>query len=202
MTLTEAQVQLIRHHVESNITWPAVQDDVLDHLCCVIEGRMDSGETFEAAFVSSVEELSARGLGQIEKQATEMMNHRNATAPKVFLYALGFVGTGLLSIGWLFSVLRWPGGVEMFNSGFFMITIFFMPLLFIDLYSKSGKDWQGKLRMVFGLTSSLTVGLSLVFKLLHLQGADILLFGGVIVWTFGFLPFLFFSMYKRALALR
>jgi len=200
MTLSTAQVQLIRHHVESNITWPAVQDDVLDHLCCVIEGRMDNGETFEAAFVASVQELSMRGLGQIEKQTTELMRHRNTSVLKLFLYALGFVGTGLLCIGWLFSVLRWPGGSSMFNSGFFLITIIFMPLLFVDLYSRSGKDWQSKLRMVFGLTSSLIVGLSLVFKSLHLQGADILLLAGVIVWTFGFLPFLFFNMYKRALA--
>jgi hypothetical protein len=51
-----------------------------------------------------------------------------------------------------------------------------------------------------GVTSSVSVGISLLFKLWHLQGADHLLAGGVLLFAFGFLPLLFFSLYKRALA--
>ena len=200
MKLTEEQIQLMRHHIASIISWPAVQEDVLDHLCCVVEEKMETGQTFETAFLAASQELSPRGLSFIQRQTTFLMDARNVSLMKIMLYSLGFISTGLLSLGWLFSVLRWMGGPEMFNSGFFLITIVFIPMLGIDLYAKSNKLLRDKLRLSIGAISSLIVGTSLIFKLLHLQGADVLLVLGVLLWTFGFLPVLFFNMYKRAQA--
>ena len=55
-----------------------------------------------------------------------------------------------------------------------------------------------KIRIMLGAASGFIVGLSLVFKVLHLQGADIVLIVGMLMFTFGFLPIFFFNMYKSA----
>lgn len=57
-----------------------------------------------------------------------------------------------------------------------------------------------KLKVILGSFSALIVGLAGVFKVLHLQWADHLLLGGMLLFTFGFLPFLFFRMYKKSIS--
>ncbi|MGV3587184.1 MAG: hypothetical protein ACO1OF_09300, partial [Adhaeribacter sp.] len=56
-----------------------------------------------------------------------------------------------------------------------------------------------KLRLVLGFGSAIVTGLAVLFKMMHLQGADILLIGGALIFAFSFLPFLFFRMYRKAL---
>ena len=117
---------------------------------------------------------------------------------KKVMYSIGLISAVLISIGWLFNTLRWPGGYELFNYGFLGFLLVFIPMIAIDRYRNSFRKAFGeKLRIVFGSVSGFIVGLSLVFKLLHLQGADILLIGGILMFTFCFLPALFFNMYKK-----
>ena len=55
-----------------------------------------------------------------------------------------------------------------------------------------------KIKICLGAVSGFTVGLSLVFKLLHLQGVGIVLLVGMLMFMFGFLPIFFFNLYKAA----
>jgi hypothetical protein len=56
------------------------------------------------------------------------------------------------------------------------------------------------LKIILGVTASIILGLAGLFKIMHLQGADTLLLIGAIVFALGFLPFFFFTMYKKAVA--
>jgi Na+/proline symporter len=87
----------------------------------------------------------------------------------------------------------------MFNIGFLAFLWVFVPMLAADHYrAKIRKAMSQKLRVIVGTLSGFIVGLSLVFKLLHLQGADIVLLVGMLMFTFGFLPIFFFNLYQNA----
>ena len=62
------------------------------------------------------------------------------------------------------------------------------------------KGLSVKFRFIAGMTAAVLVGLSVVFKLFHLMGANILLILGVFTFAFGYLPFLFFSLYKKSVS--
>lgn len=202
MKLSQAQVEIIRNRInQSTICIQTLKDDLLDHLCCVVENKIGKGITFEAALPEAIHELAPHGLDEIQRQTLYLLNPAKVIVMKKIMYVIGLATATSLSLGWLFVTLRWPGGRELFNYGFLGFLLLFIPMVAIEHYKISfRKALSEKLKIILGSVSGFIVGLSLVFKVLHLQGADILLIVGVLLFTFGFLPFLFFNLYKKAVS--
>jgi hypothetical protein len=200
--LSDIQIKTIKRRIEdSAITMQSLKDDVLDHLCCVVETKIKEGKAFEIALDEALHELTPKGLDEIQRQTIQLLYSPQTIFMKKVMYLIGLFSAASLSIGWLFTVLRWSGGVELFNYGFMIFLMLFIPLFAIDRYRIAMRQqFADKMKVVVGSISAFTIGLSLVFKLFHLQGADLVLIVGVLLFTFGFLPFLFFAMYKKAVA--
>ncbi len=119
---------------------------------------------------------------------------------KKVMYAVGLAASIAMSIGLLFKILNWPGGNTIFIFGLLPFVFIFLPLLAIDRYKlQLHKALSEKLKLILGIASAILIGLSVLFKIMHLMGADILLVLGIGLFTLGFLPFLFFRMYKKSL---
>ena len=89
----------------------------------------------------------------------------------------------------------------LFIVGFLSLLLVFVPLLAIDRYKVSlSKALSVKAKIAMGTLAAIVTGLSGLFKMMHLQGADILLVMGAFIFAFGFLPFYFFTMYKKSLS--
>ena len=202
MKLSQEQLAVIRHRIQkSDITIKTLQDDLLDHLCCVVEKKMDNGNDFDTALQEALVELAPHGLDTIQLQTFYLLRSPKIIFMKKIMYLIGLITAGAISLGWLFTVLGWPGGYELFNYGFLGFVLLFIPLLAIDRYRVTlKKALSEKLKILIGSVSGIIVGIAFVFKFLHLQGADIVLLVGILMFTFGFLPFLFFSMYKKAVS--
>jgi len=202
MKLSAQQIATIRDRIEgSAITIQTLRDDVLDHLCCVTEYKIERGKQFDAAFLEALDEFAPNGLDLIQRETMFLLNSTKIIRMKKIIYTIGLLSAIAVSLGWLFSVMHWPGAYQLFNYGFLGFLLLFVPMLAIDRYKVYlGQALSEKLRIILGSLSAIVVGLSLVFKLLHLQGADFLLLGGMLLFTFGFLPFLFFRMYKKSIS--
>lgn len=119
---------------------------------------------------------------------------------KIFTYSIGLLASISISIGYLFIVLQWLGGGNLFNYGILVLAFVFFPLLAVDRrFMKMQGHRLHKFTYILGLCSAFLIGLSVLFKLLHLQGATILLIAGAFFFAFGFLPFLFLRLYKKSL---
>lgn len=202
MKLSDDQLLAIRELIAtSTVTIDTLKDDLLDHLCCVVEIRMERGSSFETALREALHELAPNGLDEIQRETLYLLNSNKILTMKKVMYSIGLVCAISISLGWLFSVLHWPGGSELFNYGFLGFMLLFVPMLTIDRYKVSlRKALSEKLRIIFGVVSALLTGLAAAFKFLHLAGADILLLTGMVLFTFGFLPFLFFNLYKKSVS--
>ncbi len=120
---------------------------------------------------------------------------------KAFTYLIGLLSSMALVAGWGFGILHLPGASELSIYGLLGVTLVFSPLFTLDYLKKTKLiDLVNKLKVYFGLTSTLLIGVSMIFKILHLQGAPTVLGFGVGLFVFGFLPFLFFTMYKKSVS--
>jgi hypothetical protein len=201
MELTRQQINLIRQHlVESRVTFSLLQDDLLDHLCCLIELKMKSGTSFEHAIEESVRELAPSGLNEIQKQ-TDILLHPTKSMMRQLFYFIGLATTISMTMGIMFKLLHMPGGEQLFNYGFLLFSLIFLPAVAIEKY-KSNRDtpMYDRLKSLFGFVSTVGVGCAVILKLaMKLDWSGVLLLVSVSVFCFGFLPFFFYDMYRDSM---
>ena len=202
MKLTEEQVSLVQDYVDAQkLKYKTLRDDVVDHLCCVIEEELGRGEPFDQLLPKAANELAPRGLADLEHQTFFLLNANRILQMKKVLYATGFVGSVTLTIGVTLKLLNMPGGNEFFMIGFLTLLLGFIPILAFDRYKVAISGvLSERLKIILGGLASIVVGLSGLFKVLHLQGASWLLLLGAFVFAAGFLPFFFFTMYKKSVS--
>src|SRR5688572_1575152 len=171
MKLSQEYIDIIRDRIDtSDITMTTLKDDVLDHLCCVVEQKVEAGKSFEIALQEALYELAPNGLDEIQRKTFYLLKSPKIIFMKKVMYLTGLLCAIALSVGWLFATLRWPGGREIFNIGFLGFLWVFVPMLVVDRYrARIRKAASEKIKIAVGAVSAFIVGLSLVFKLLHLQ---------------------------------
>lgn len=202
MKVTAEQVTIIRKQVEqSGIINEMLRDDVLDHLCCVVEIKISKGMNFEQALLEASHELAPEGLNEIQRETVFLLNPIKIIRMKKIMYAIGLITSISMTFGLTFKILHMPGADELFNFGFFGFTLVFLPMITIDRYKQNlHKAMTERLRLIFGFLSAVLIGASVMFKVFHLANADVMLLVGIGIFSFGFLPFLFFSMYKKSIS--
>lgn len=198
--LTNENIDFIRNEIQkSSISIPELKDDLLDHFCCFVENELKKGKTFENAYSKATIEICPNGFGEIQEETIYMLNYNRIIIMKKIMYGIGFLTSVSISVGGLFKLMDWPGGGNLFTYGFLGFVLIFIPMLAIDRYKLHvHKALSEKLRLILGFCSALIIGLAVLFKMMHLQGASILLVLGACLFAFGFLPFLFFKMYRKS----
>jgi hypothetical protein len=201
MKVSSEQIAHIEGVIEqSSITLETLKDDLLDHLCCVVEAKMTGGGEFEISLKEALHELAPEGLDVIQRETIFLLNSTKIMLMKKIMYSIGLITSISMTMGILAKLLRWPGSEELFTYGFGGFLLLFLPMLAIDRYKHNlSKSLSEKLRLGFGYLSAFLLVFSIAFKLFHLDGANLLLLSGMCVFSFGFLPFLFFNMYKKSL---
>lgn len=196
--LSREQIHKIEQSVQSKITIISLGDDILDHLCCSVENKIALGRSFEQAVNESVRELAPDGLEEIERETILLITSKNIIMKKL-IYLLGLLTTICWAVGFTFRILGWAGGVELSNFGFLTFAFVFLPMTIYNSYKqKVRRTLSEKLRMMFGFSSAVITAIAVFFKWSHYPGADILLLTGGMIFSFGFLPCLFHTMYVRS----
>lgn len=202
MKLSTEQIEVIQYRiVQSGIRIKSLRDDVLDHLCCVMEAELDEGKEFKKILDNAIAELAPGGLGQLEKQTVYLLNSQKIFRMKKVIYFIGFIGAVSLAIGTIFKLMHMPGADQLSVTGYTLLLLIFVPLAAIHRFKVNlSSAISERLRIIFGAASALTGGLAGIFKIYHLQGFDFLFMTMAILFIAGFLPLLFFTMYKKSIA--
>ena len=202
MKLTPEQEEVIANTVDAQgLRITTLRDDVIDHLCCVVESGLGKGQSFQQLLNQALFDLAPNGLEDIENKTIFLLNSKRILIMKKLLYLTGFIGAVTLTAGVTFKLLYIPYGFELFTIGFLTLLLVFIPLLAFDRYKVAiSKALNERIKIILGTAAAVITGLAGLFKLMHLQGADMLLLAGAFIFAFGFLPFLFFTMYKKSIA--
>lgn len=180
----------------------ALKTDVLDHLCCVVEVKLDRGRTFEIGLKEALVELAPNGLKDLENETVFLLNSTKIILMKKLMYTIGALSSMSFVAGWAFGILHLPGAFELSAYGFLGFSLLFMPLYAIDYYKTSiQRALSEKLRFILGLLSAVMMAASVIFKMLHLPLLPtFFLITGTATFVLGFLPFLFFGMYRKSIS--
>jgi hypothetical protein len=92
MKLTEKQVALVQMKLERlGITYPELNCDLTDHLCCLVEFDMDAGRSFEESLTLAVKTFGRKNLHEIQVETLELLNRE-----KPYLRLQAFLGALVL----------------------------------------------------------------------------------------------------------
>lgn len=202
MKLSPEQEKIIEEYVDSqNLKIRTLRDDIIDHLCCVVESELDKDQSFQQLLDKAIVDLAPNGLIEIQHTTVFLLNSKRIIIMKKLMYLIGLIGSITLTAGVTFKLLRMPYGTEFFMAGCLILLLVFMPLLAIDRYKVAlSKAISVRLKIILGFVAAGLTGFSVLFKLMHLMGADLLLMLGALVFALGYLPFYFFNMYKKSVS--
>jgi len=194
--------RFVRRWNRPGLRLDTLKEDVIDHLCCVIEVKMERKRSFEIGLEEAIEELAPEGLGQLQFETVFLLNSNKIIVMKKVMYTIGALSSMSFVAGWAFGVIHLPGAYELSIYGFLGFAFLFMPLYAID-YVKTDiqRALNEKWKFALGLFSAVLIGSSIICKLLHLAVLPtFFLIAGTAVFVFGFLPFLFFGMFKKSVS--
>jgi hypothetical protein len=101
--------------------------------------------------------------------------------------------------------LHWPGSGIVFLFSVTIINFGFLPFLFYRIYKKSAaedhpENVSSGLNYIFGYLGAALFITASVLKILHWPGSGVILVVSIVIVNFGFLPLLFYRMYKKSIA--
>jgi hypothetical protein len=201
MVLTSEQIRAIANSIgDGGIFMDSLKNDLIDHMCCAIESRMSDGIPFEIAFSEAMKDLAPAGLNEIQTQ-TILLLHPKMLIMKKIMYLLGLGTTISMTMGLMFKLLHMPGGEQLFNYGFLIFALVFLPMVAIKKFAqKEKRPMYEKIKTVLGFISTIGVGCAILLKIAtDYETSSIILLISVSIFCFGFLPFLFYDLYKESL---
>ncbi len=99
MTLNENQTREVETYlVKTGIESPLVFSDLLDHICCLIEERMNNGDTFENSLSHTLEQQTGLRLKNIELFTLKLLNMETSFSTRTSLLAV--IPFGVFGLAW------------------------------------------------------------------------------------------------------
>lgn len=192
--------QIIERIDKSNIRRKELKDDLIDHFCCLIEMDMKKGMDFEQAYNRAYEQTCPNGFDEIQRETVILLNYKLLLIMKKVTFLSGFIFSATFTIGAGLKVLHLPGAGVLLVLGMAGLVGIFLPMLIINHFKRNLKTLMSeKIQWILGSLSISMMTMGSVFKAMHWQGAGMLLSLGILLFVFGFLPVLFFKLYRQSL---
>lgn len=196
--LTDEQIEFIADQVnKSKIDSNELKEDLIDHFCCIIEDDIRLGKSFEESYNRAYQIVCPNGFDEIHQETILLLTSKNIIIMKKLLFYLGFITTVFLVTSFLFKALHWPAAGLLLVIASFVLIFVFMPLVLLYFYRKQFSKYVSyKMKYVFGYIGLALLLTGAVFKIMHWPGSGLLFLISVTVINFGFLPFLFYRLYR------
>ncbi|MEQ8905902.1 hypothetical protein [Ekhidna sp.] len=199
MIAEEYEDRIIEEVEKSTIKNQTLKDDLIDHFCCLVEIEMDRGSSFEKALEKAYLQTAPNGLEEIQRETIFLLNYSKIMFMKRLMYVVGYLFTVTWIAGIAFKLLHLAGAGVLLGIGALGLAFIFIPMFLINRYKNFAREvLSERLKWIFGGISFLLLVTSITMKLLHLMGAGLMLGLSFLIFGIGFLPFLFFTMYKKS----
>jgi hypothetical protein len=194
--LTEQNIREIEVLVEARgVEMQELSYDLVDHICCMIEEKMESGINYTSALEESIASFGKKGIRQIQEETTFILT-KNILAMRRTMHITGITAAILLLLGSIFKIQHWPGSSLMYILGGISLCLLFMPLfLAVRIKEKPGKI--STISNITGILGGIALCLGILFKIMHWPFADILMNIGGVLLILIFLPLYIYNGAKK-----
>ena len=193
--LTEQNISEIELLIEARgVEMKELSYDLVDHVCCMVEERMESGKSYTSALEESIASFGKKGIRNIQEETTFLLT-KNILAMRKTMHITGITAATLLLLGSIFKLQHWPGAAIMYILGAASLCLLFMPLfLAVRIKEKPGKLTTTS--NIVGVLSGIALCFGILFKIMHWPLANILMNIGGFSLLLIFLPIYLFNGYK------
>lgn len=194
--IIDNNIDVIRKDIiNRGLTYEPLIDDIIDHLCCMIEEKMEKGNSFNKSYEESINSIGENRLPEIQHQTLLLLNKKHQKMKKL-TYFLGLAAAILLLFGAVSKYMHWPGaGIEL-TLGLLVIILGFLPLYFIVTY----REQTEKKNIIYPITGYITIAVLLigaVFKIQHWPAAGTVTNIGLAILIIGFVPLYIVNAFQK-----
>jgi len=191
--LSLSDIDLIRADIRrQRVSYSHLLDDLVDHVCCDVELRMNTGLPFQKAYAEVRSRIGSNRFKKIQEETLILIDKKYKTM-KTFMKIFGVIAPALMTLGALFKIQHWPGGSILLALGLMFLCLFFLPSSVYVLYTENKSSKKHLLMYLSGLFSSVIFLFGILFKVQHWPGAAVLITLGLLLLGLLFLPSLVFS---------
>lgn len=171
-------------HIEARLSEASLKNaslsiDILDHICCMIEDRLDLGWEYPKAEKAVFSEMGVLQIRAIE-QETNMLT-QNKLIMKKRTKIIGLVAITLMAAGFIMKQLHLLGASITWGVGVLTAVFGFALFLTVDRFKYEASS-QGKMVSIIGYLGASSFLLGLGFKFLHWPIAtDVMIIGGLVL---------------------
>lgn len=195
--LTEAQVSFILNDISARgIETDSLQQNLLDHICCIIEQELEANGDFETFYQQVIQKFYQKELREIEEETALLLTFKNYYTMKKVMMISGVATVLSFTVGSMFKIMHWPGANILLVLGFSGISLFFLPLLFI-LKIKELPVVRDRLILGLGIFTGSMYFISILFHMQHWPGSRVLWLCNLTISFFIFLPLYFFTGIRK-----
>jgi hypothetical protein len=192
-TLSDTQIDFILDDIRRNgVELEDLQSNLLDHICCIIEQNLEDNGDFEQFYFSTRKMFYKHHLKEIEEETISLMTYKNYYMMKKIMIISGIVSVALMTIGIVLKFQHWPGAAVCIVLGVSLISLVFLPLMFL-LKIKEQNQLKDKALTGLGTLSAICLTLGVLFKVMHWPGANMLSIIALVFLMCLYLPVYFFS---------
>jgi gliding motility-associated GldL-like protein len=191
--ISEEQIDFILSDISARgIEMESLQQNLLDHICCVIEHDLDEDGDFESFYSTVIASFYKVELREIEEETINLLIHKNYYIMKKIMMVSGTFSASILSLGILFKFMHWPGAAMMIQFGIVLLSFVFLPLMFV-LKAKEKPENSDKVVVGIATLCAMLISVGILFKIMHWPFANILVTSALLIMMFLFIPIYFFS---------
>ena len=190
--LSDREIEILNREIDKQgLTYTQLQKELLDHLCCDIEAKMDEGLEFLKAFEEVQSRLENNRIQEIQEETLLLINQKYRMMKK-FMYILGTIAPTLLILGALCKLQHWPGASVLIVLGSFLLGAVYLPVFaMVSMRDTRKKEKKvNKTLYVAGVITGFIFITGVLFKIMHWPGAGVALSVSVLLTVVFFIPVL------------
>lgn len=196
-SITDEEVIFIDHDLTARgIVLEELRDNLIDHICCVIEHESTIEEDFYKCYERVLPQFFEEELQEIQRETDNLLQFKNFYTMKKIMNISGISTVFLILVGAFFKAFHLPGAAVILILGGISFVFFFLPILIL-IKLKDDETVTDKIVFSGGLLISMAIVTGVIFKIMHWPGANYLMYIGTIVFTLLYVPTYFFTRIRR-----
>ena len=172
--------------------------DLVDHICSYLEEQ--ESDDFAELLEQSIHLLAPNGVQEIEEERFFLFHFHKQLTMKKILFFSGFATTFLLTTGFTFKQLHWPGANVLLTLGNSGLIFTILLIASNGIRQASNHTTAFNVRIFTGVIAALLIAMGSLFKLFHFPSANIQFVLGILLLNFVFLPLFFYQLYKQSVS--
>lgn len=195
-SISDKQLDFILDDIErKGIVTEDVKYNILDHVCCIIENKMESKGNFEKVYEDTIAQFYLKELSEIEDETQKLLTFKHYYAMKRTLKISGIISIILIILGIIFKSLHLPGAGALIVLSLAFFSLFFIPLNIV-LKFQDDQEKSNRLMMTIGMLTASGATIGVLFKIMHWPYANMLMLTSLLVFILVFIPIYFVVKYK------